>query len=144
MNICRSPGAICSVVFMLLVAMAVLGPLVAPVQAAQVAVEIFYLPHGPVMAVLGEVEKVISEFPDIEIREYDFEDPATRAAVERHRLTGHIPIAIFINGLDTFEVAGQQIMFRNFPRGNAFVPTLEGKWHYDDLREVFKRLSGAR
>lgn len=105
-------------------------------RAAEILVEVFYLPHAPAVAVVKEVEKVASEFRGLTLKKYDFEDPASRPAIEKRKLSAHMPVAIFINGKDTFTVGGKAITFRNFPRGNAFVPMFAGEWDYPDIRVI--------
>lgn len=112
--------------------------------AADILLEVFYLPHAPAMAVVNEVEKVASEFPDLTLKRFNFEDPASRPAIESHKLTAHIPVAIFINGQDTFTVGGKTMTFRNFPKGNAFVPMFAGEWDYSDLRTILAGVSKGK
>ena len=112
----------------------------ASAHAADILLEVFYLPHGPAMAVVSEVEKVASEFPNLTLKKYDFEDTANRPVIVLHKLTAHMPIAIFINGKDTFMIGGKTLTLRNFPKGNAFVPMFAGEWDYPDLRTL---LAGA-
>jgi hypothetical protein len=33
-------------------------------------------------------------------------------------------------------IEGRQVEFKNFPKGDAFIPTLEGSWTFDDLEKV--------
>ncbi len=107
-------------------------------------IEIFFLPHRPALEVVSEVEKVAAEFENMVIKKYNFNDPAAKTLLKKYYLTGHIPVAIFINGQNTFTVKGKKISLRNFTRGNAFVPTFAGEWDYDDLRVILQKISGAK
>lgn len=107
-------------------------------------IEILFLPHPPAMAVVSKVEKVAAEFNNIVIKKYNFEDPATKKIMKKYNLTGHMPIAVFINGQNTFTVKGEKISLRNFTRGNSFVPMFAGEWDYDDLRLILKKIDGAK
>ena len=113
-------------------------------HGADIRMEIFYLPHRPALAVVSEVENIAAEFNNIDLRKYSFEDPGTEKIVKKYDLTGHMPVAIFINGRDSFTVNGQDIVLRNFPRGNAFVPTFAGAWDYEDLRVILQGMSGGK
>jgi hypothetical protein len=113
-----------------------------PVLAADIAIEIFYLPHPPAMAVVTKVEQVAGEFIDVSIKKYSFDDPNSRKMVEKYRLTDHMPVAVFINGQDSFTIDGRVLRLRNFPKGDAFVPTLAGEWDYADLRRILAGLAG--
>jgi hypothetical protein len=112
--------------------------------AADILMEIFYLPHRPAQAVVSEVEKVAAEFKNIAINKYSFEDPATEKLLKKYNLTDHMPVAIFINGQNSFTVNGQKISLRNFTKGNAFVPMFAGEWDYADLRVILQEISGGK
>ena len=111
--------------------------------AADTLIDIFFLPHRPALAVVSEVEKVAAEFNNIVIKKYSFEDPATKKLLKEYNLTGHMPVAIFINGQNTFTVKGKKISLRNFTKGNAFVPMFAGEWDYADLRIILQEISGG-
>lgn len=99
-------------------------------------VEVFYLPHPPVDPIREKIESILLKFPEYKLKEYDFYDKNNKQKIENYNLMGHIPVAIFIGGTNTFLINGQEITFKNFPKGDAFVPTLEGSWNYDDLEKV--------
>lgn len=114
----------------------------ASVQAGALVMEIFYLPHRPAVAVVDKVEEVASEFENVNVRKYDFEDPGTKKMLKKYGIAGHMPVAIFIDGQDSFTVGGRNVKLRNFPKGNAFVPTFAGEWEYDDLRSILTEMAG--
>jgi hypothetical protein len=99
-------------------------------------VEVFYLPHPPVDPIREKIKNILEKFPDYKLKEYDFYNDNNKQKIESYNLVGHIPVAIFIDGKDSFLINGQKITFKNFPKGDAFVPTLEGSWSYDDLEKV--------
>jgi len=99
-------------------------------------VEVFYLPHPPIDPIRQKIKSILQKFPKYELKEYDFDDKNNKQKIENYNLTGHIPVAIFINGTDVFLINGQKITFKNFPKGDAFVPSLEGSWDYNDLEKV--------
>lgn len=111
-------------------------------QAATNTVEIFYLPHRPAMAVVRDVEDVLKKYSNIKVKKYSFEDPAAGELLEKYHIKNHMPVAIFINGKHEFSIGSRKIVFENFPKGNAFVPSFEGNWSYDDLVTVLKTLPG--
>jgi hypothetical protein len=117
---------------------------VTQVQAADTLIDIFFLPHQPALAIVSEVEKVAAEFDSIVIKKYSFEDPATAKLLKEYNLTDHTPVAIFINGQNTFTVEGKKISLRNFTKGNAFVPMFAGEWDYSDLRFILQEINGAK
>lgn len=111
-------------------------------KAAEIELEIFYLPHRPAMEVVKKVEQIATEFAGVTVRKYDFEDPGSRTAIESHHLTEHMPIALFVNGRDGFNIEKRTVLLRNFPKGDSFVPMFEGQWDYADLRAILAVLAG--
>ncbi len=111
--------------------------------AADTLIDIFFLPHRPALAVVSEVEKISAEFPDTTIQKYSFENPDNKELLKKYNLTGHMPVAIFINGKNSFTVNGEKKSLRNFPKGNTFVPLFAGEWDYDDLRSILREISGG-
>ena len=117
---------------------------VVPALAGAVEMEIFYLPHRPAIAVVEKVEQVAAEFNNITIKKYSFQDPDAEKLLEKYGITEHMPVAVFINGKNSFTVNGRSLKFRNFPKGDAFVPTFAGEWDYSDLRTVLTELAGGK
>lgn len=116
----------------------------APARAADIEMEIFYLPHRPALNVVDKVVELAAEFANVTIRKYNFDDPSSKRLVEKYGLTEHMPVAIFINGKDRFSVNGHELRLRNFPKGDSFVPTLSGEWDYPDLTAILTSLSGEQ
>ena len=113
-----------------------------PARTAEIDLEIFYLPHRPAMEVVEKVERIAAEFTGVTIRKYDFEDPESRKAIDSHNITEHMPIAMFVNGRDEFQIENRTVLLRNFPKGDSFVPMYAGEWDYDDLRSILTGLAG--
>ena len=99
-------------------------------------VEVFHLSHAPAVAVVDKVEEIIKKHPEYTLKRYDFDDPKSNAKVTQYGLEGHMPVAIFIGGKNTFTFGGKQVSFQNFPKGDAFIPSFEGPWSYENLKEV--------
>ena len=116
----------------------------APARAGAIEVEIFYLPHRPAQVVVDKVEQVAAEFKNVVVRKYSFEDRDTGKLLKKYQLTDHMPVAIIINGRDSFTVAGRTLRLRNFPKGDAFVPMFAGEWDYADLRAILAGLDGGK
>ncbi|MCL4338645.1 hypothetical protein M1271_03080 [Patescibacteria group bacterium] len=110
-------------------------------QMTPQTIEIFYLPHPPAVAIVRKVEPIITEFPKFTVKEFSFDDPQAKSVIDKYNLTEHMPIVIFIGGKDTFTVDGKSVELKNFPEGDAFAPSFEGGWSYEDLREILKSLN---
>lgn len=99
-------------------------------------VEIFYLPHPPAEAIVQEIESILEIYPEYEIKKYSFEDPASEEKINNYNLIDHSPVAIFVGGINTFTLDGRNIVLLNFPQGDAFIPSLEGSWGYEDVKKI--------
>jgi hypothetical protein len=99
-------------------------------------VEIFHLPHAPADAVVKKVEEILKKYPEYTVEKYNFDDEKNKTKVVEYGLEKHIPVAIFIGGINTFTIDGIQVSFQNFPKGDSFISGFEGPWRYDDLEKV--------
>jgi hypothetical protein len=100
-----------------------------------VRVDLAYLSHPPVMAVLQQVDPLLNSYgTKLDVIRYDLETPEGDAFIKQKGVTGHMPIAIFINGSDEVTVNGRKIQFLSFPQnqGTGMVPN--GAWTVDDLK----------
>ncbi len=114
---------------------------VASYRANPQTVEIFYLPHPPAEAIVRKVEPIIAEFPKFTVKEFSFDDPQAKSLIDKYNLTEHMPIAIFIDGKDVFTLGDKSIELKNFPKDDAFAPSYEGGWSYENLRAILKTLN---
>ena len=111
--------------------------------AKPVLVEIFYLPHRPAEAVVAKAEQALSGM-HLTIKKYSFEDSASDKLIDKYKLHSHMPVAVFINGSDKAKINGRTVEFRNFPKGDAFVPNFEGGWTYQDLKKAAEAAGGKK
>lgn len=83
-------------------------------------VEIIYLNHGPVRPVLAEIDALLEDYGEqVHITRYDFGAPEGEAFAQARNLTGHTPLAIFINGSMEFSVGDRTVKFYSFPQGQG-------------------------
>jgi len=101
-------------------------------------VEIFYLPHPPAQAIVQKVEAILKNHPKYTGRKYNFFDAANKQKIADYKISEHSPIIIFIAGQSVFTIGNRTVNLKNFPKGDAFVPTFEGDWNYDDLEQLLK------
>jgi len=113
-------------------------------SAYSVTVEIFYLPHPPAEAVVRDVESVIKGFKGMDVKKYSFESPDSRKHIEKYNIKEHTPVMIFVNGKNLFSIGKRQVVLKNFPKGNAFVPMFDGNWSYEDLKQILRSATGGR
>ena len=102
-----------------------------------VMVEVGFLNHAPMRSVLADVDELLAGYGDkVSVTRYDFESPEGEAFAEAKELTGHTPIAIFVDGEMDFTVDGRAVKFYSFPQGGGTGVVPEGAWTMDDLKQV--------
>ena len=116
----------------------------ATAMAASRVVEIFFLSHPPAEAVVKDVEAVLKKHDQFKVAKYSFEDPQSKKILAKYNLREHMPVVIFINGQNEFALGNRKVVFKNFPKGNAFVPMFEGNWSYQDLDSVLSAVGKGK
>jgi hypothetical protein len=110
-----------------------------------VTVDIAYLNHGPVLDVLGHVNRVLAKYGDrLKVGRYDLDTPAGDTFAKAKRLTGHVPLAIFINGSMDVTLNGHRVRFYSFPQGEGTGMVAEGAWTIDALDAALAQATGGR
>ncbi|WP_127500347.1 hypothetical protein [Actinoplanes solisilvae] len=90
-----------------------------------VDVDLVYLNHPPVQPVLRDIDNVLAGYQEkINLTRYDADTPEGKKYADEHRLTGHVAIAVVIDG---------EVTFQGFPTGAAPVKGVEGDWEMKDL-----------
>ena len=107
------------------------------------SVDILYLNHGPVLAVLQQVDPVLAAYGDqIQVNRYDFDTQEGAAFAKKMGINQHMPLAIYINGSDTFDLNGRKITFESFPQGAGTAIMAAGSWTFADLDAALKQATG--
>jgi hypothetical protein len=118
------------------------APQPAAIQAVDVPegvvlVELAYLNHGPVRPILAEIDALLLEYDGkVVAQRYDFGTPEGEAFAMERDLTGHTPIAVFVDGKMEFDLNGRTVKFYSFPQGQGTGVVPDGAWTLDDLRAV--------
>jgi hypothetical protein len=131
-----------AIIVVVFIVYAVIGPTTA--MAASKIVEIFYLPHPPAEAVVKDVESVLKKHDQFKVAKYSFDDPESKKILAKYNLREHMPVIIFIDGQNEFTLGKRKVTFKNFPKGNAFVPMFEGNWSYRDLDGVLSAVEKGK
>jgi hypothetical protein len=106
-----------------------------------VTVDILFLNHPPVRDVLTQVDPVLAAYGDkVSVTRYDVDTPEGAAFAKQKGLTGHVPLAIFVNGVPTFDVNGRKVTFESFPQGAGTGMVPDGAWAVADLDSVLQSL----
>jgi hypothetical protein len=110
-----------------------------------VLVDIAYLNHGPVLDVLDHVNRVLAKYGDrLKVSRYDLDTPTGDTFAKAKRLTGHTPLAIFINGSMDVTLNGHRVRFYSFPQGEGTGMVAEGAWTIDMLDAALAQATGGR
>lgn len=106
-----------------------------------ITVEVIYLNHGPVRNVLTDIDKLLEGYGEqVYITRYDFDTPEGEAFAQSQGLSGHIPLAIFVNGSMDFTVDDRSVKFFSFPQGQGTGVVPDGAWRIDDLQQVLDQV----
>ncbi len=113
------------------------GPSAVAATAGTPKVEIAFLNHSPVLTALTEVDKLLASYGDkITVIRYDLETDQGAAFAKSKRLTGHVPLAIFINGEMEIKLKDRTVKFYSFPQGKGTMMVASGSWTVEDLRQT--------
>jgi hypothetical protein len=113
------------------------GSSAAPAAPGVPKVEIAFLNHPPVRGALKEVDKLLASYGDkIAVIRYDLETDRGAAFAKSKGLTGHFPIAIFVNGASEIKLKDRTVKFSSFPQGAGTFMVASGSWTAEDLRQA--------
>jgi hypothetical protein len=113
------------------------APSAAGVAAGTPKVEIAFLNHPPVLTALTDVNALLTSYGDkITVARYDLETDQGAQFAKSKRLTGHVPIAIFINGSMDIKLKDRSVKFFSFPQGKGTFMVASGSWTAEDLRQA--------
>ena len=102
-------------------------------------VDILFLNHPPVRDVLTQVDPVLAAYGDkVSVTRYDVDTTEGASFAKKKGLTGHVPLAIFVNGSQTFDVNGRKVTFESFPQGAGTGLVPDGAWTVADLDSVLQ------
>ena len=106
-------------------------------------VDILYLNHPPVLPVLDQVAALVEPYGDkVKVTRYDVDTDEGAAFAKMVGITGHDPLAIFVNGSQTFNLDSRVVTFNSFPQGAGTGMVPDGAWTIDDLDAVLKIVTG--
>lgn len=128
---------------MLLLAVTLLSSPQPAGAAAPVRVEILYMNHGPMQPTIRALREVFARQGEaVRVNWHDFDSPDGTAFLRAKKLSGHIPLAIWLNDRDSAMLQGREIRFRGFPTG-AGPAAFQGGWRVDELERVLEQLRGS-
>ncbi|HEU4325829.1 MAG TPA: hypothetical protein VFS21_22005 [Roseiflexaceae bacterium] len=106
----------------------------APGKPGAPTVDIVYLNHPPMRAVMSDINPILDTYgQDISVTKYQFGTAEGDSFAREKGVTGHTPIAIFVNGSMEATLGDQQVKFYNFPGIS---------WNLDDFKAVLNQATG--
>lgn len=101
------------------------------------------LEHPPVQAVLKDVDPLLAAYGDrVSVRRVDAESEQGQELAEDKGVTGHVALAIFVEGPAQQGGDPDEERFVGFPRDRAPIPSAQGDWALDDLRAALDQQVG--
>jgi hypothetical protein len=108
-----------------------------------VKIDILYLNHGPVIKVLDKMKPILDKYRDkLSIDMFDFDTEQASVYARKHKLTGHVPLAVFIDGSLTFDFGNRKTAFISFPKGEGPGMIADGDWSFSDFDEALRTATG--
>ena len=116
-------------IFILLIGCIALGFVPSLAKAAEVKVEgVGFFNHPPLFAARDAIIEVCREFGEqVELTLYLEDDEDGQQFMKEKNLSGHLPMALYINGFLAHQIGDRVVVFRDFI-GRA--------WTKEDLRQV--------
>ncbi|GAB2715907.1 hypothetical protein [Streptomyces bullii] len=100
-------------------------------SSAGVDVDVIYLNHPPVQPVLKDIDQVLAGYKEkVSVTRHDADTSEGKEFADEHGLTGHVAIAVLIDG---------KVSFKGFPAGEAPVKSAEGDWEIEDLDAALRQ-----
>ena len=106
--------------------------------AKPLRVEILYMNHGPLRPTIAKIKTLLNNYQKtIQASWYDVNQQSGHDFMQKHKLNGHIPLLILVNGQSEFSIDGRKVIMQGFPTGASPFKQVEGNWSLNDLRILF-------
>jgi len=106
----------------------------------QAQIDILYMNHGPLRSTIAKIKALLNDYQEtIQASWYDVNQQSGKEFMQEHKLHGHIPLLILLNGQSDFSIDGRAVLLQGFPTGASPFKQVEGNWSPDDLRILFDR-----
>lgn len=100
--------------------------------AKAVTVLLVGLSHPPVDRVASQIEQLVRAYGGrVQVRRVDIESKEGEELTDEKDLTGHVPLAVFVEG--GAKGGGREARFVGFPKGHGPIPAADGEWMLEDL-----------
>jgi hypothetical protein len=109
-----------------------------------VKVDVLYMNHGPLQPTIEDIKSVVAEYgPRVAVAWHDVDTDEGKKFMAAKKLSGHIPLVIWVNDSYRQRVEGKDVAFTGFPSGSgpAF---FQGKWTVAELHEVIDQLAAKK
>ncbi|MHB1134795.1 MAG: hypothetical protein ACYC4L_20680 [Chloroflexota bacterium] len=107
-------------------------------------VEIAYLNHPPVKAVLVDVDKVLAGYGDkVKVSRVIVDEPAGEEFLKSKGITERTVLGIWINGKLDYKAGDKAVKFFSFPVGRGTQVTAAGNWDLPDFEAALRAAIGS-
>jgi hypothetical protein len=117
---------------------------IAALCGSTVKVDVLYMNHGPLQATIDEIKSLAAKYgPRVTVAWHDVDTQEGEKFMAEKKLTGHIPLVIWVNDSFKLRVDGKDVSFTGFPTGSgpAF---FQGKWTMADLQKALDQSAAKK
>jgi hypothetical protein len=108
-------------------------------------VDIAYLGHPPVKAVLTDVDPLLAKYGDkVKVNRYDVDTPEGKDFLASKGVADRTVLAIWVNGSLDYQAGDKQVKFFSFPVGRGTDMTAAGNWDLPDLQAALSAATGVK
>lgn len=107
-------------------------------------VDVLYMNHGPLQATIGEIKSLVEKYgPRVAVAWHDVDTPEGAKFMAAKKLSGHIPLVIWVNDAFKHRIDGKDVSFTGFPTGSG-PASFQGKWTMADLQKALDQAAAGK
>ncbi|HID02001.1 MAG TPA: hypothetical protein EYP18_02135 [Desulfobacterales bacterium] len=103
--------------------------------ADTIQLDILYMNHGPMRPTVAKIKDLLANYGDtVQASWHDVDQKSGKTFIKKHKILGHVPMLIMIDGESDFSIDGRDVQLQGFPTGASPFKRVEGNWSLDDLQ----------
>jgi hypothetical protein len=117
---------------------------VAAFCSSTVKIDVLYMNHGPLQATIDDIKSLVGKYgPRVTVAWHDSETAEGEKFMAAKKLSGHIPLVIWVNDSFKVRVDGKDVALTGFPTGSgpAF---FQGKWTMADFQKALDQAAARK
>ncbi len=109
-----------------------------------VQVDVLYMNHAPLRPTLEDLRATFAAYGErVAVAWHDVDTDEGAKFKAAKRISGHVPLVVWVNGSHRHRVDGREVAFTGFPTG-AGPELFQGRWTVAELRKVLDRLTAGK